>query len=344
MILASNAGRSRIATRNTTDNTEGTYAAGITGIAVGAVSNHPLTLITNNATAVTILADGNVGVGGSPSVRMHLAGATGELLRLDDSSATGSPFLTFSQSTTRRSYIAHMDTADDLKLASEFGTMSFWTGTGGTEVLRATWGTDGHLTFEDGLRILVDEVRGRDSGGLYLRDDSGTMGIKVADGGSVIIGEDQAPNTLFEVRGSTGGITLTRTSDVAAAEPFLLFRKGTSPATICQVRGIDGGGMRFTDGAASVEWARFDANGLLGVGDPSPDGMLDVVQASTTAAIPVVELNQADLSEEFINFITTIGTGNPIEAVGAKTLTTTHFIRIQVNGVGYRYIPVGTIA
>jgi hypothetical protein len=101
--------------------------------------------------------------------------------------------------------------------------------------------------------------------------------------------------------------------------------------------------MRFTDGAASTEWARFDSSGRLGLFDTSPDGILDVLQGSTTAAIPVIELEQLDLSEEFFNFVGTVATGNPIEAVGAKTLTTTHFIRVAFNGT-LRYFPIGTIA
>jgi hypothetical protein len=378
-IAAQVAGVTAITARNTTADVEGALVVGGASVAMGAATNHPLLLLTNNTTAVTIDTTGNltmsdtlyiasdqvrardsgglalyddagtaglfvedggfVGVGtAAPDAQLHVS-ASGEILRLADTSATGTPFLSFYQTSTRRSYIGHSDPADDLVLASEYGTLSFWTGTGGTEVLRATFGNDGHLTFADGLRILVDEVRGRDSGGLYLRDDSGTMGIKVADGGSVIIGEDQTPNTLFEVRGSTGGITLTRTNDTASAEPFLLFRKGTSPATICQIRGIDGGGMRFTDGAASIEWARFDSGGLLGVGDPSPDGQLDVNQASTTAAIPTLELHQGDLSEEFINFVGTIGAGNSIEADTTPPAAPSHKIRVATNGT-FRYIYV----
>jgi hypothetical protein len=378
-IAAQVAGVTAITARNTTADVEGALVVGGASVAMGAATNHPLLLLTNNTTAVTIDIAGNltmsdtlyiatdqvrardsgglalyddagtaglfvedggfVGVGtAAPDAQLHVS-ASGEILRLADTSATGTPFLSFYQTSTRRSYIGHSDPADDLVLASEYGTLSFWTGTGGTEVLRATFGNDGHLTFADGLRILVDEVRGRDSGGLYLRDDSGTMGIKVADGGSVIIGEDQTPNTLFEVRGSTGGITLTRTNDTASAEPFLLFRKGTSPATICQIRGIDGGGMRFTDGAASIEWARFDSGGLLGVGDPSPDGQLDVNQASTTAAIPTLELHQGDLSEEFINFVGTIGAGNSIEADTTPPAAPSHKIRVATNGT-FRYIYV----
>jgi hypothetical protein len=378
-IAAQVAGVTAITARNTTADVEGALVVGGASVAMGAATNHPLLLITNNTTAATIDTTGNltmsdtlyiatdqvrardsgglalyddagtagifiedggfVGVGtATPDAILHVS-ASGEILRLADTSASGTPFMSFYQTSTRRSYIGHSDTNDDLILASEYGTVSFWTGTGGTEVLRATFGSDGHLTFADSLRILVDEVRGRDSGGLYLRDDAGTMGIKVVDGGSVIIGEDEAPNTMFEVRGSTGGITLTRTNDTASAEPFLLFRKGTAPATICQVRGIDGGGMRFTNGGASTEWARFDSGGLLGVGDSTPDGQLDVNQASTTAAIPTLELHQGDLSEEFINFVGTIGAGNSIEADTTPPAAPSHKIRVATNGT-FRYIYV----
>ena len=85
-------------------------------------------------------------------------------------------------------------------------------------------------------------------------------------------------------------------------------------------------------------------NGNVGIGTTGPDSKLHIDQASTTAAIPVMTLDQADLSEQFFRFMTTIGVGNPIEAVGAKTLTTTHFIRVEIDGVGDRYLPVGTIA
>jgi len=68
-----------------------------------------------------------------------------------------------------------------------------------------------------------------------------------------------------------------------------------------------------------------------------------ITQPSATAVAPTLFLEQLDLSEEFIEFNGTVATGNPIEAVGAKTLTTTHFIRVSVNG-SFVYIPVGTIA
>lgn len=69
-----------------------------------------------------------------------------------------------------------------------------------------------------------------------------------------------------------------------------------------------------------------------------------IVQVNATGAVPVLTLQQTDDSEDMIEFIGTVGVGNAIEAVGAKTLTTTNFIKVTIAGVGERYIPVGTIA
>lgn len=73
-------------------------------------------------------------------------------------------------------------------------------------------------------------------------------------------------------------------------------------------------------------------------------GKLHVDQVSLTGAIPTLYLDQADLSEEFIEFAAVIGTGNPIEAVAAKAMTPSHFIRVDVAGVGHLYLEVGPIA
>lgn len=86
------------------------------------------------------------------------------------------------------------------------------------------------------------------------------------------------------------------------------------------------------------------STGSIGIGVKTPLGQLHVDQFSTTAAKPVLFLDQADISEQMIEFNTTIGIGNAIEAVGAKTLTTTHFIKVTLPGSLTRYIEVGTIA
>ena len=71
---------------------------------------------------------------------------------------------------------------------------------------------------------------------------------------------------------------------------------------------------------------------------------LAVDQSSAVGALPVLLLDQGDDDEPMIEFTGTVGVGNVIEAVGAKTLTATHFVKVEITGVGIRYIPLGTIA
>ena len=63
---------------------------------------------------------------------------------------------------------------------------------GTSSATRLTIASDGHVWMANGLVFHTDEVRARDSGGLYLRDDAGNLGIHVADGaGSVRILDSQ---------------------------------------------------------------------------------------------------------------------------------------------------------
>ena len=88
---------------------------------------------------------------------------------------------------------------------------------------------------------------------------------------------------------------------------------------------------------------RIDNSGNVGIGITVPTAKLHVDQSSTTAAIPVLTLDQADLSEEMIHFETTIGANNPVRLVGGLTMTQTHFIKITLPGGLIRYIPCGTL-
>lgn len=109
--------------------------------------------------------------------------------------------------------------------------------------------------------------------------------------------------------------------------------------------GVVPAGISFETGTSTrTERMRITSGGRIGIGIVVPTSKLHVDQSSTSAAIPVLALDQADVSEEMIEFITTIGTGNAIEAVGAKSLTTTHFIKVTIPGGLTVYIPCGTIA
>lgn len=86
------------------------------------------------------------------------------------------------------------------------------------------------------------------------------------------------------------------------------------------------------------------ANGDVGIGTDAPAGKLHIDQSSTTAAKPVLVLDQADLSEEMIEFTATVGAGNPIQAVGVLSFTGTHYLRVSITGVGYKYLRLGDLS
>jgi hypothetical protein len=78
-------------------------------------------------------------------------------------------------------------------------------------------------------------------------------------------------------------------------------------------------------------------DGDVGIGIATPTAKLHVDQTSTTAAIPVLKLDQADTSEEFIDFVATTGTTNSLStaALGA------YFGKVKVGFNGLlKYIPV----
>jgi len=163
-----------------------------------------------------------------------------------------------------------------------------------------------------------------------------------------------------DVSGTSGpfvslGFKLTTTGDMTA---------GFGPVQVLMIEDSAGtereiafsGGVRETadnNGAfvigtalsgSLVEKVRVTRFGDLCVGVTEALGRAHIDQDSSTGAIPVLYLDQADVSEEMFQFETTIGTGNAIEAIGAKTLTSTHFIKITIPGGLTRYIPCGTIA
>ena len=191
-------------------------------------------------------------------------------------------------------------------------------------------------------------------------DEEGQLGIGVNN-----------PTVILSIADTTSPFIVKETSLSSTITTNTHFRHETDQASISDGFGVinlfslqDTGGSanvgRFgfiRDGAdnegAFIVRCRTDGNeevmrissaGLAGIGTSGAAAQLHVDQASTTAAVPVLYLDQADISEEMIEFNTTIGVGNAIEAVGAKVLTTTHFIKVTLPGALTRYIPAGTIA
>ncbi len=140
--------------------------------------------------------------------------------------------------------------------------------------------------------------------------------------GNIHIGSTTDPSAMFKV---SGNVTTEITAVIKAV--------ASQTADLLQAQDSSGTALVVVD-----------ASGDVGIGAATPSAQLHVDQSSTTAAKPVLYLDQADISEEMIEFNTTIGTGNAIEAVGAKSLTVTHFIKCTLPGGLTRYIPVGTIS
>lgn len=106
-------------------------------------------------------SSGFIGIGTSdPLVRLHVKDS-GEQLRLEHTSATGNPFLSFYQNGTRRSFIQHNDTDDNLKIASEFGRIQFLTGTAGAESPRVTILPNGNVGINTELPTQLLDVNNK---------------------------------------------------------------------------------------------------------------------------------------------------------------------------------------
>jgi hypothetical protein len=157
----------RISLDNSTANYAGFVRAARTsgttyiGMEIGSETNHGIRFLTNGAAdaneRMRIDNSGNVGIGTAvPGVRLHVYGS-GELLRMMDSSATGNPYISFYQTGTRRSYIQHVDTSDELRVNSEYGEIAFWTGSPNAErMVISSTGNVGISTTTPGAALSVD--------------------------------------------------------------------------------------------------------------------------------------------------------------------------------------------
>lgn len=199
-----------------------------------------------------------------------------------------------------------------------------------------------------------------------VHDDAGDEAIFVdASSGNVGMGGVTTPSQTLDVDGRilADGVTeatyvniAVNLDDVTAdAVSDFMIRRSDAPRWVIRGQGAETGSESgtnlrihaYTDAGALVAAAALTierSSRNIGIGTQSPTSKVHIDQSSATGAIPVLKLDQADLSEEFINFVATIGTGNPIEAIAAKTLTTTHFVLVELTGGLRRYIPVGTIA
>jgi hypothetical protein len=69
-----------------------------------------------------------------------------EVLSVNQTSATGSPFISFQQNYTQRSFIQHSDSGDTMIVASEYGALQLKTGVSGTDLRRLHIDSSGNIS------------------------------------------------------------------------------------------------------------------------------------------------------------------------------------------------------
>jgi hypothetical protein len=194
-------------------------------------------------------------------------------------------------------------------------------------------GTDPQMLCEETVNSVRLEFIANVVGGIVGTDTSHDLLLRTNN----VVGVKIDPSQNVTIPAGTLAI-----SGAGAAEiPLSVEAASAQSADIINwtSNGGTAGDLFKMDSAGKIAISQDFAIGLV-----VPTAKLHVDQESATGAKPVLLLNQTDVSEEMVEFACTIGVGNAIEAVGAKTLTTTHFIKVTLPGGLTRYIPVGTIA
>jgi hypothetical protein len=223
------------------------------------LGTHSFGVGSANAERMRITDAGNIGIGTtSPGAKLEIGGASGELLKLNDSSATGNPFISFFQSNTRRSYIQHNNNGN-LILASEYGGIAFFTGTGGTETEKIRITSNGNV----GIGTVTPQKL------LHINGGSGNVDNLVLESGYVSAGVGVA------MQFNRGGGVLSRIRGIEEGN--------WNGGLLFEVRNGAASNPGY-DGATNVA-VKIATNGNVGIGTTSPDVRLEVVQASPTDGI-----------------------------------------------------------
>src|SRR5690606_32513502 len=162
-------------------------------------------------------------------------------------------------------------------------------------------------------------------------------GGAVASGGNALrvafTGTADAGAILAEFLPDAGSLGIKiDAGGIATAEALYVDADSTSVSTV----------FFNSDGAKAADKAVLE---VIGNGVSNADSAVARFEQTNTGGVStVLALKQDDIDIPFITFETTIGEGNAIEEVGGKTLTTTHFVMVDIEGVGTRYLQVGTIS
>lgn len=195
------------------------------------------------------------------------------------------------------------------------------------------WDEDGIVTIAGlGVNVVIPaaEIDARSAANPQIRIN------ETVDTASYVFIEDTSAIQMRLVKiSSAGNATMDmepRPLDGTGAATFRFFRNtNTTGTTYFQVFLGDGTNTSNAiirgQGGNSYVCAN---NGNFGVGIVNAIGKAHADQSDPAANIPVLSLDQADLSEEFIDFIAAVGAGNPIDTAAVGTYYGK--ARVAVNG------------
>lgn len=285
----------------------------------GSVSDSYKFLVTNAGGGYFA---GNVGIGtSSPSQKLDVNGTT--LFRNGDSQAGGNQVVQHIFGYNNSSQYPHFITTRHSSGTN--GSICFYTGDGTVDGVYPTNAIIG-LSIENG-KVGIGKVSPQ-----YNLDIVGTIHATLGLSFGTV-----TPLAFLHLLGGDSQATYTNPTialgySTAGSYPHFIHTRHTTTANSEAAIDI----YTHSDGTfANAIHGMTIANGRVGIGGvTAPVAKAHIDQSSTTGAIPVLTVDQADVSEEFIRFIgsCTDGdlTGSIVEAADVSTATIAGYLKVYV--------------
>jgi len=187
----------------------------------------------------------------------------------------------------------------------------------------------GNITMPDGGTI------GQAAGPLIEFDDTNNrleiMGCRVGIGTAT-------PGSLLHIYGTNP--TLRIDADTAGGTSALNLREAGVAKWFIANRGAYGDRLYIAGdgGIVADAFVIIEQTSRVGIGIETPSAQLHIDQSSITAAIPVLALDQADVSEEFIRFIGEAAAATLTQSIVAEadvtTATRQGFLKVYIQDDG----------